>query len=56
MAPRQQRGANSSDLGVLGEGKSILDVDSEVADRILNLAMAEQYLDGAQVSSRPIDN
>ena len=56
LAPRQQRGANGSDLGILGEGKSILNVNSEVADRILDLAMAEEDLDRAQVAGRPIDD
>lgn len=56
LAPRQQRGANGSDLGILSEGKGILHVNSEVADRILDLAMAEEDLDGAQVAGRPIDD
>jgi hypothetical protein len=56
LAPRQQRGANGSDLSILGEGKSFLHVNSEVSDRILDLAMAEEDLDGAQVSGRPIDD
>ena len=56
LAPRQQRGANGSDLGILSEGKSILHINSEVSDRILDLAMAEEDLDGTQVTGRPIDD
>jgi hypothetical protein len=56
LAPRQQRGANGSDLSILCEGKSILHVNSEVSDRILDLAMAEEDLDGAQVAGRPVDD
>lgn len=47
MAPRQQRGANGSDLGVFGEGKGILHVNSKLADRVLDLAVAKKYLDGS---------
>lgn len=56
LAPHHQRGANGLNLGILGEGKSILYVNSKVADRIVDLAMTEQDLDSAQVTSRPIDD
>ena len=39
----------------LGEGESILHVDSKVANRIFDLAMAEQDLNGAKVASSPVD-
>jgi hypothetical protein len=54
LAPRREQGANGSDLGILGEGKSILHVNSKVADSVLDLAGAEQDLDGAQIARRPV--
>lgn len=49
------RAPSGSDLGILGEGEGILHVDSKVADRILDLAVAEQDLDGAKVAGGPVD-
>lgn len=56
LAPRQQQGANGSDLGVLGKGKRVFHVDPEIAHRILDLAMTGKDLDGAQVAGRPVDD
>jgi hypothetical protein len=45
-----------SDLGVFGKRKCVLHVNPKIADRVLNLAMAEEYLDGAKVSGLPVDD
>ncbi len=50
-----KRAPSDSDLGIFG-GKSILHVDSKVADHILDLPVAEQDLNGAKVAGGPIDN
>ena len=39
-----------SDLGAFRQSKRILDVDAEVPDRALDLRMAEQDLNGAEVA------
>lgn len=54
-APHRERAPLGSNLGILGEGKSILHVDSKVADRIFDLAMAEQDLNSTKVAGGPID-
>lgn len=46
VGPSPERGADGSNLSVLGKGKCILHIDPEVADRVLDLAMAKQDLDG----------
>ncbi len=43
--PRRQRGADCSNLRVLGKGKRVFDVDPEIAHGILDLAMTEKDLD-----------
>ena len=50
MALRQGRGANNSNLGILGEGKRVFHVDPERAYPVLNLAMTEKGLDGTKVA------
>jgi hypothetical protein len=40
----------------LSQSEGILDVDAEVADRALDLRMAEQNLHGAQVSRLLVDD
>lgn len=56
LAPRQGRGANSSDFGVFGKGKRIFHVDPEIAQRILDLAMIEDDLEGTKVAGRRVDD
>ena len=48
--PSPERGADRSNLGVLGEGKCVFHIDAEIADRVLDLAMAEQDLDRLPVA------
>lgn len=45
VGPSPERGANRSNLGVLGKGKCIFHIDPEIADRVLDLAMAKEDLD-----------
>jgi hypothetical protein len=40
-SPAELRGANGSDLGVLGEGNRVFYVDPQIADHILDLAVTE---------------
>ena len=54
-ALHRKRAPSGLDLRILGEGESILHVDSQVANRILDLAMAEQDLNGAKVACSPVD-
>jgi len=51
----RKRAPSGLDLGIFGEGESILHVDSEIADRIFDLAMAEQDLNGTKVARSPLD-
>ena len=45
-----------SNLGALGEGKGILDLDAEVTDRRLDLRVPEQDLHGSQVACLLVDD
>lgn len=54
-SPPAVRGANCSDLGVLDKGKRVFHINPQIADRIFDLAVAEQDLDSGQVASRPGD-
>ncbi len=56
VGPSPKRGANRSNLGVLGKGECVFHIDSEIADRALDLAMAEQDLDGTQITGCPVDD
>lgn len=47
---RPVRSCKPLDLCMLGEFKSILNVDAEIPDRVLDLGMAEQDLDRSKVS------
>jgi hypothetical protein len=40
---------------MLSKAKCILDVHTQVTDRALNLRVAQQQLDGAQVARRLVD-
>ena len=53
-APRRQRGADRSNFCVLSKGERVFYVDSEIAHCVLDLAMAEEYLDSAQVTGAPM--
>lgn len=46
----------ASDFSIFRQSECIFNVDAEIADSILDLAMAEQDLNGAQVTSRPVDD
>ena len=52
----KRRGAVSSDLGILGKGKCVPHVDPKIADRVLDLAVAEKDLDGRKLTGRSIDD
>jgi hypothetical protein len=43
-------------LGVLGERERVFDVDAEIANRTLDLGVAEQYLDRPEVAGRLVDD
>jgi hypothetical protein len=45
-APRQQRGADRSNFRIFGEGKCVLDIDTEASNGIFDLAVTEKDLDG----------
>ncbi len=45
-----------SNLGVFGKRKCVFHVDPEIADSVLDLAMAEKDLDGTKVAGRPVDD
>lgn len=45
-----------SDLGSLSKYERVLHIDAEISDGVLDLRVAEQDLDGAQVTRRPIDH
>lgn len=55
-SPPVARGADCSNFSVLGEGQRIFYVDSEIAYRIFDLAVAEKDLNGTKIASRPIDD
>ena len=46
---------SASDVDLLGDLDSVIDLDAEVANRAFDLRMAEQKLDRPQISSSPID-
>lgn len=48
--------AYSSDLDSLSQEQRILDIDAEVADCVLDLGVAKEDLDGAQVTRRLMDH
>jgi hypothetical protein len=49
-SPPALRGANDSNLGILGESKRVFHIDPQIADRILDLAMTKHDLVGARSS------
>ncbi len=42
-------------VGLLGYGKSVINLDAEITSRALDLGTAKQQLDGTQVAGAPID-
>jgi hypothetical protein len=40
---------------LLGYRQSVVNFDSKIADRALDLGVAEQQLDGPQIAGAPID-
>jgi hypothetical protein len=55
VGPTPEARSRCLDFGILGKGKCVLHVNSEIAHRILDLAMTEEDLDGAKVAGRPVD-
>ncbi len=52
----ESRCANrASDVDLFRYGKSIIDLDAQVAHRALDLRVAKQKLDGPEIASPPID-
>ena len=45
-----------SDLSAFGQFQSVLHVNAQVADRAVNLGMAEKDLDRAEIASRLVDD
>jgi hypothetical protein len=44
-----------SDIDLFGYGKSVINFDTKVAHRALDLGVAKQKLDGPEIASAPID-
>ena len=44
-----------SDLDLFGDGKRVIDLDTEIANRALDLGVTEQQLDGPQIAGAAID-
>lgn len=49
-------GRPTSDFRPLCQQQSVLHVDTKISDRVLNLGVTEQDLDGADVASRLVDH
>ena len=45
----------SSDVDLLGYGKSVIDFNAQIPDRAFDLGVSEQKLDGSQISRAAID-
>ena len=45
----------ASNIGLLGDGQSVIDLDTEIANRALDLGVTEQQLDGPQIAGAAID-
>ena len=43
-----------SDVQLLGDGERVVHLDAEIADRALQLGVAEQELDRSEVASAPV--
>jgi hypothetical protein len=52
LAPRNFRGTRHSYFRSFSQGESVVDVHSQVADRVLYFAVPQQYLHSTQVASR----
>ena len=48
--------APTSDLCLLGEQKCVLDVDTEITDRVLDLGMTQENLYRPDVTGGPVDH
>ena len=44
-----------SNVGLLCDGQSVIDLDTEIANRALDLGVTEQQLDGPQIADAAID-
>ena len=44
-----------SDVGLLGDGERVIDLDAEIAHRALDLGVAEQKLDRPQIAGAAVD-
>ena len=54
-AERTHSARLASNVGLLGDGQSVIDLDTEIANRALDLGVTEQQLDGPQIASAAID-
>lgn len=48
VGPSRERGAEGSNLSVFGKGKCVFHINSEIAHRVLDLAMAKKDLEAAR--------
>jgi len=55
VGPSPERGADGSNLSVFSRGKCVFHIDPKIADRIFDLAMTKQDLDGTKVAGCPVD-
>lgn len=51
-----ERGADGSDLSVLGKGKCVFRIGPEIADRVLDLSMTKRDLDGMKIAGCPVND
>ena len=54
-AERTHSARLASNVGLLGDGQSVIDLDTEIANRALDLGVTEQQLDGPQIAGAAID-
>ena len=54
-AERTHSARLASNVGLLGDGQSVIDLDTEIANRALDLGVTEQQLDGPQIADAAID-
>ena len=54
-AERTHSARLGSNVGLLGDGQSVIDLDTEIANRALDLGVTEQQLDGPQIAGAAID-
>jgi hypothetical protein len=45
----------ASNVGLLGDSQSVVDLDAKITNRTLDLGMPEQQLDGSQIAGAAVD-